>query len=680
MKKNIIDRGKSVKTTLKILDRDPWLTPYKNYLNLIMDGYRQKKSDLLKKGESLRDFANGHLYFGFHRLDKGWVYREWAPAADSLYLIGDFNNWHPYSHPLKSLGNGTWEIFISENDGLSHGSKVKVLVIHQGQSQDRIPLYTNKVIQDKRTLDFSGQVWSPPKPYEWKYSYRRNSKDPLLIYEAHIGMALEKESIGSYREFAHHVLPRIKKLGYNTLQLMAIMEHPYYGSFGYHVSNFFAASSWFGTPEDLKFLIDSAHGMGIGVIMDLVHSHSVKNFAEGINSFDGTIEQFFHQGHQGYHKLWDSMLFNYGKNEVIHFLLSNIKFWLEEFRFDGFRFDGVTSMIYKDHGLGKVFDNYDKYYSPNTDIDALNYLQLANELIKEINPSAITIAEEVSGFPGMALPIEEGGIGFDYRLAMGMADFWIKALKLKDEDWNMDGLYHELTTHRPGEKRIAYAESHDQSLVGDKTLIFRMADKEMYWHMNRDSENIIIDRAIALHKMIRLITISTGSEGYLNFMGNEFGHPEWIDFPREGNNWSFAHCQRKWSLVDNPLLRYSELNNFDSSMINFIKSNNLMGGEVKCLWINNNKKIIAFKKNHYLWVFNFHPENSYKKFQLPIHSEGTFQVVLDTDREEFGGFNRIDSKILYKVKYLSKISKDRGIEFYLPCRCGIVFKKVSTNE
>ena len=666
---------------LKILERDPWLAPYEKALRLTMDRYRLKKASLLKGEKSLRDFANGHLFFGFHRQDGGWIYREWAPAADGLFLIGDFNNWNPSSHPLKPIENGGWEIFIPDDGSLCHCSRVKVRVCHQGKSRDRIPLYIKKVIQDANTLDFSGQLWAPDQPYQWVYpDFRRNPNEAPLIYEAHIGMALEQESIGSYREFAQDILPRIKELGYNTLQLMAIMEHPYYASFGYHVSNFFAASSWFGEPEDLKFLIDSAHGMGISVIMDIVHSHSIKNLAEGINSFDGTSEQFFHQGGRGYHKLWDSMLFNYGKNGVIHFLLSNIKFWMEEYRFDGFRFDGVTSMIYKSHGLGTSFDNYDQYFSPNTDIEALNYLQLANELIKEINPSAITIAEEVSGFPGMALPIRDGGIGFDFRLAMGMADYWIKTLDLKDQDWNIYGLYHELTTSRPGEKRIAYAESHDQGLVGDKTLFFRMADKEMYWYMNKESQNILIDRAMALHKMIRLITISTGSEGYLNFMGNEFGHPEWIDFPREGNNWSFAHCQRKWSLVDNPLLKYSQLNAFDHSMIDLIKKNNLMGGQVKCLWLDNSKKIIAFSKKDYIWIFNFHPENSFPSFKLPLHKEGVFKVILDTDQVEYGGFNRVSHNVLYGVRKLRKEAKDRGIEIYLPNRCGMVLKKVKDHE
>ena len=174
---------------------------------------------------------------------------------------------------------------------------------------------------------------------------------------------------------------------------MAIQEHPYYGSFGYHVSSFYAASSRFGTPDDLKHLIDDAHSMGIAVIMDIVHSHAVKNELEGLGRFDGSYNQYFYGDHRREHPAWDSLCFDYGKNEVLHFLLSNCKFWLEEYGFDGFRFDGVTSMLYYSHGLGQAFGSYDDYYNGGQDTNAITYLSLANEVIHTVNPNAITIAE-----------------------------------------------------------------------------------------------------------------------------------------------------------------------------------------------------------------------------------------------------------------------------------------------
>ena len=658
----------------KILEIDPWIKDYKNDINLRMDEYKKQKDRLLKKGEKLKDFANAHNYYGFHKVKTGWIYREWAPNAKGLYLIGDFNNWDRHSHPLKKINGGDWEIFIKGIRTIPHKSRVKVMVDYGESFQDRIPLFARRVERDKN-LDFSAIIENPRKKFKWTDDKFKIKKNDLLIYEAHIGMALEKEEVGSYKDFEKNMLSRIKREGYNTIQLMAIAEHPYYGSFGYQVSNFFAPSSWYGENDDLKSLINTAHQMGLNVIMDLVHSHAVKNTIEGINLFDGTEYQFFHEGDEGNHPDWDSKLFDYNKPEVCHFLLSNIKYWLEEFHFDGFRFDGVTSMIYKNHGRGENFDNYSKYFSMNTDIEAINYLQLANELIREVKKNAITIAEDMSAMPGMCLPISDGGIGFDYRLAMGMPDFWEKALEKRDEDWDMGRMWYELSTSRPSEARISYVESHDQALVGSKTTIFRLADSAMYWDMEKKTHNIVIDRAIALHKMIRWITISMGAEGYLNFMGNEFGHPEWIDFPREGNNFSFHYARRLWSLADNDLLKYDWLLKWDGKMLEEIKKNKQLGNDIFRLWLDNDRKVIAYRNKDIVYIFNFHPQNSYDSFQVPIHDKGKFKVILDTDDEEFGGFGRISKDVIYESKNLENTDYD-GIEIYIPSRTALALKKV----
>lgn len=662
---------------LKILEIDPWLAPYEKDLRLRMDRYARVKSALLGSHPNLNAFANGHLYYGFHRSETGWHYREWAPDAEALHLIGDFNGWNGESHPLQRHPDGSWEIFLPGREALPHLSRVKVRVRSHGRTLDRIPLYIRKTVQDPASHDFSGQIWMPDIPFSWTDAgFRNDASKPLCIYEAHVGMAQEKEAIGTFREFADITLPRIQASGYNTVQLMAIMEHPYYASFGYHVSNFFAVSSWFGNPDDLKYLIDTAHRLGISVLMDIVHSHAVKNLAEGINEFDGTVHQFFHRGAKGNHSAWDSKLFNYDKHEVMHFLLSNIKYWLDEYHFDGFRFDGVTSMCYHDHGLGTAFDNYGKYFSLNTDVEALTYLQLANELIKEVRPDAVSIAEDMSGMPGMCLPVAEGGIGFDYRLAMGMPDFWIRILKAPDEQWNMHQLWHELTTHRPQEKRIGYVESHDQALVGDKTLIFRLADKDMYWDMAKDRQNLVITRAVELHKLIRFVTLTLGCDGYLNFMGNEFGHPEWIDFPREGNGWSFKHCRRQWSLADNPFLRYEHLYRFDREMLAFSESAGLLGDPAQPLWIDEGRKILAFRKNGLIFLFNFHPTESFTDFPLPTHEDGDYQVIFDSDRASYGGQERISHSYVYTAAPLPEAPGTTGIHIYSPSRTVLVLKKV----
>ena len=668
------------KKQYKIMSIDPWLQPYYKDIALRMDRHANTRKQLLGAKADLSAFANGYMYYGFSRTETGWVYREWAPGADAVHLIGDFNDWNRTSHPLTRLEDGTWEIYLEGENALQHKQKVKIQVTKDGKTFDRIPAYIRRVVQNPETKLFDGQIWAPPHPFQWTDGgYGKRKISPPFIYEAHIGMAQEKEGIGTYREFADFNLEYIHDLGYNTVQLMAIQEHPYYASFGSQVSNFFAASSWYGEPDDLKYLINKAHSLGMYVLLDVVHSHAAPNANEGLNMLDGTDDQYFLAGDRGWHPAWKTRLFNYGKHEVLHFLLSNLKFWLEEYHFDGFRFDGVTSMIYQDHGLGSNFTDYSQYFSLNTNVDAITYLQLANELIHAVNPFAITVAEEMSGMPGMCIPIRSGGIGFDYRLSMGIPDFWIKLLKeYTDDQWDMFKLWYELSTRRPQEKNVGYCESHDQALVGDKTLIFRMADAEMYTGMDKAYHSPVIDRAIALHKMIRFITMSLGSEGYLNFMGNEFGHPEWIDFPREGNGWSFKYARRQWSLVENGYLKYQWLANFDKAMLKFARKYRVLNKtDTVNLWIDQPGKILAFSKGELVYVFNFDPVKSSTDFFLPVHSVGAgqYKVIFSTDDIDFGGMDRISKEYVYHTQDL----KDHGVGFsiYIPCRTALVLKRVN---
>jgi 1,4-alpha-glucan branching enzyme len=617
---------------LNILDYDPYLEPFKEDLSLRLFEFARTKKRLLGTDGSLVDFANGYKYFGFQQESKHWTFREWAPNAKRAWLVGDFNNWEN-NFELKQAYGGTWEISIPGM--LPVGSKVKVkLLLPSGETVYRVPSYIMFAVPNERH-ELDGVIVQPK--YDWKNKAPQLKEAPL-IYEAHIGISTEEYKINSYKEFTRDVLPRIKKAGYNTIQLMAIMEHPLYASFGYQVSNFFAISSRFGQPEDLMELIDQAHGMGLRVLLDVVHSHAVKNIEDGLNYFDGTENQYFHEGERGNHPAWKTKLFNYGKDEVIHFLLSNLKFWLDTYHFDGFRFDGVTSMLYHDHGLGTAFTDYSKYFSLNTDIEAVTYLMLANELTHLFNPSATTIAEDMSAMPGMALPISSGGIGFDYRLSMGIPDFWIKQLKEKtDNSLDLLSLWWELTTRRPGEKNIGYSESHDQALVGDKTIMMWLADEEIYWKMDLNSQSLKIDRAIALHKLIRLITFSLAGEGYLNFMGNEFGHPEWLDFPRQENHDDFQHARRQWSLADNKDLRFQYLLAFDQAMINLERYYKFLESPepVQQLWIKNLDKLLAYKKGQLLFVFNFHP--SYEQ-ELQLQFPEKPELILDSDDQKFGGF------------------------------------------
>ena len=660
--------------TPKILQIDKNLLNYRDDIDLRVNNLNRKLSQLLAPGQSLADFANGHRYFGFHQTEEGWFYREWAPSAQEMFLTGDFCGWDRYRYPMTRKENGVFELFLPGRDALQNGQRVRAIVIHDGRELERIPLYAQFVVQDQATIQWDAMIHVPEVPFRWTDAGFRPEKT-LYIYECHIGMAQEEPKIGTYIEFRDKILPRIKDLGYNTVQIMAIMEHPYYASFGYQVTNLFAASSRFGTPEELKSLIDTAHKMGIAVLLDVVHSHASCNTREGINEFDGTVWQFFHDGPKGDHQAWGTKCFNYDKNEVIHFLLSNLKFWQEEFHFDGFRFDGVTSMLYHNHGLGVNFAGYPDYFSMNTDTEAVTYLQLANLMVRQVNPNAITIAEDTSAIPGLCLPVEQGGIGFDYRLAMGEPDMWIKLIKeVSDENWDMGHLWAELTSRRPKEKVIGYCESHDQALVGDKTIFFRLVDREIYENMACDRDNMIIDRGIALHKLIRLVTLGLGGEGYLAFMGNEFGHPEWIDFPREGNGWSYHYCRRQWSLADNPNTKFKYMGAFDKAMIDMARKTRLLSGKTEYLNIDHENKLIAFRRNRAVVLLNFHPDRSLTDCFLPVKQPGRYQVILSSDDGEFGGQNRVSKEYVYQTQ--TNEAGEVGIRIYIPSRCAVVLKKI----
>ena len=665
---------------LKIVKNDPWLEPFEGAIQGRHDHVLRKLHELTAGKKPLSEFADGHLYFGLHKTEKGWVIREWAPNATAIYLIGDFNGWQENEkYAFKRLKNsGNWELKLPAK-ALKHQDLYKLKVHWDGGEGERIPAWCRRVVQDDDTKIFSAQVWAPEQEYVFKKKKFKPNTAPLLIYECHIGMSQDAEKVGTYNEFRENVLPRIIEEGYNCIQIMAIQEHPYYGSFGYHVSSFFAPSSRFGTPEELKQLIDEAHQAGIAVIMDMVQSHAVKNEIEGLGNFAGDPSQYFYSGGRREHPAWDSLCFDYGKNEVIHFLLSNCKYWLTEFHFDGFRFDGVTSMLYYSHGLGEAFCGYGDYYNGHQDDNAICYLTLANLLIHEVNPKAITIAEEVSGMPGLAAPFKDGGYGFDYRMAMNVPDYWIKTIKeCRDEDWKPSSIFWELTNRRADEKTISYCESHDQALVGDKTIIFRLIDADMYWHFRKGDENGTVHRGIALHKMIRLITASTICGGYLNFVGNEFGHPEWIDFPREGNGWSHKYARRQWNLVDNKELCYHFLGDFDKAMLETIKSEkNIQKLPVQEIWHNDGDQILAYQRGSLLFVFNFNPTQSFTGYGFMM-KEGAYDVVLNTDAKAFGGNGLADDSIRHFTNYDPLLKKDgKGwLQLYLPARSAVVLKKV----
>lgn len=667
---------------LKIIKDDPWLEPYNDAIEGRHNYAVLREKMLTENGKkTLSDFATGYLYFGLQKSSTEWTIREWAPNATAIYLVGTFNDWKQADNfRFHKIENGIWELNIPI-DKIHHLDLYKLYVKWNGGSGERIPAWCKRVVQDSNTLIFSAQVWDPADAYTFKQNIFKPDVSPMLIYECHVGMSTNEEMVGTYNEFRENVLPRIKADGYNTIQLMAIQEHPYYGSFGYHVSNFFAPSSRFGTPDELKQLVDTAHEIGISVIMDIVHSHATKNEAEGIAKLDGSIDLYFSSDpKKRNHPAWDSLCFDYEKGEVLHFLLSNCKYWMEEFKFDGFRFDGVTSMIYRSHGLEEAFTSYNDYYNIGQDGDAICYLTLANKLIHQVNPYAITIAEEVSGMPGLCVKPEDGGYGFDYRMAMNIPDFWIKTIKeKKDEDWHPSAIWWETTNRRADEKTISYVESHDQALVGDKTIIFRLIDADMYWFMSKLMKgSYLVDRGLTLHKMIRLVTVSTINGGYLNFMGNEFGHPEWVDFPREGNGWSYKYARRQWNLADNKDLKYHYLGDFDKAMLKLIKSvPNFQATSIEKIWDKDGDNVLAFMRSNLLFIFNFHPSKSFSDYGVLV-PQGEYKIIINTDSLEFGGFGLNDDSIHHFTQFDPVYEPDNKgwLKSYLPSRSAIVLKLI----
>jgi 1,4-alpha-glucan branching enzyme len=660
-------------TRSPLLD-DPYLAPYAEIIRRRAQLAADKAAQLSSGLERLSEFACAHEYYGLHRHDGGWVFREWAPNASGIWMVGDFSDWRvDDAFRLNRLpGRNVWEIFLPE-ERLQHGQFYRLEMAWDGGRGERIPAYARRVVQDPKTLLFAAQVWDP-EPYVWKVNDFKVPKRVPLVYEAHIGMAQDKPAVGTYGEFREKILPRIVAAGYNTLQLMAVMEHPYYGSFGYHVSSFFACSSRFGTPEELKELVDAAHAAGLVVIIDIVHSHAVKNEREGLSMFDGTPYQYFHDGLRGWHEAWDSRCFDYGKTDVLHFLLSNCRYWLDEFRVDGFRFDGITSMLYLHHGLGVDFLDYSQYFDSTVDEDAWIYCNLANRVIHEIRPDAITVAEDVSGMPGIAAPIDDNGVGFDYRMAMGVPECWFRmARDVCDEDWSIGYLWHELTNRRSDEQTVNYLECHDQALVGGKTFFFQLVDAAIYDEMSRASVSIKTERGVALHKLARLATLGTAGHGYLNFMGNEFGHPEWIDFPREGNNFSYHYARRQWSLRDNQDLLYWCLGEFDEAIIRLVKETGALEGTVpRRLFVSDTYKVLVFERGLLVFLLNFHSDCSVTDFSVVV-PPGEYRLLLDSDEERFGGQGRIEKHQTFSIlKEMRGSELCNVIKVYLPCRTAMV--------
>ena len=651
-----------------LMERDPSLNPWAGDIRMHLDRYNERRWRLAGDG-SLSEFANGYHYFGFHRTDEGWAFREWLPGADAVWLTGDFNNWQRYACPLIPIGNGVWEVRLRGQDALKHGQMVKLIVGRQGASFERVPAYIHRCVKDHIGGALCGEIWMPGQPFQWTDGDFFRFKRPRspMIYEAHVGMAQEHGRVGSFREFADETLGWVQYAGYNTVLLMAVQEDPDYASMGRRVANFFAPSHRFGTPEDLKYLVNKAHELDISVLMEVCCCWASPNVGEGLSQQDGTDWQYFLTGPRGWHPKHGTRLFDYGRDDVLHFLLSNLKYWMEEYHFDGFRFDGVTSMLYENHGMS-AFDRPDAYFSMNTNVDARIFLMLANELIHGFNDKAMTIAEEDSGFPGMCLPLEYGGVGFDYRQDEGVQALWAALIRdQRQQDWDMSRLWATLTAGRPGEMRLCSPEPRERSLMA------RMAGEALETGMGKEDKDPEVDRAADMQKAIRLLTCALSGNGFLTFMGNEFGHPDRVDFPRAENRFSGLNARRRWSLVNDWSLKYEWLANFDRAMTFLFNRFAIhCAGDPERLLIDDEKKLIAFSRGGMLFVFNLHPTQDARRVFINAGS-GAYRAALTTDEWPFGGRERVSKEAAFRT---SDAPGGTGFFIDLPCRFGAVFERL----
>jgi len=625
--------------------QDAELMEYEGFFSRRVDLFTREIQRLRSEWGSLAAYAGLHRELGMHKVERDgrlyWRCREWAPAAHSVYLATDrvnFERSYPYRF-ARTDDPMLWELFVPAEE-LPHGTyyELHMASSRTGRHVTRVPAFAVWVEQNRDNENqWCARVWDPPEAFAFRRPRPQRPSFPR-IYEAHVGIAQsalgkKPKQFGTYRHFAEKVLPRIKKGGYTTVQLMGIPEHPLYKSFGYQVSGYFAPSSRFGTPDDFKYLVDEAHRLELGVILDITHSHACPNTEQGLARYD-TSRYFF----RDLKTQWDTVSFDYSQERTRRFLLSNCRYWLEEFNIDGFRFDAVGNMIYLDHGLDDDFSHvgrcfYGKDGQNRLDENGVLYLSLANTLVHELAPHAITLAEEFSGAPGMSCSPDNAGLGFDYRFAMGLPDFWAKFI---EEGRTMGQMWHELTNRRHYDKTISYTECHDQCINGDDAFIWRMIKDDMYTHMSVFSDSWKCSRGVALHKLMRFITLGSAGQGWLNFMGNEFGHPEWIDAE------DYAH--RQWHLAETTHLKYSKLDAFDRNLLRLVREypEQFQRGP-RFRYIHEEERILAFERGTLLFVFNFHELQAQKHLDLMV-TPGKYTEIFSSDELAYAGHGNLSTR------------------------------------
>jgi 1,4-alpha-glucan branching enzyme len=561
---------------------------------------------------------------------RGVHFAVWAPSAQRVSVIGDFNGWDGRVHVMRNLmPGGVWEIFLPDLDvGERYKFEIRTRAGHVLEKSDPYAFYSELPPRTASVVhDISGYQWHDAPWIEERRTAHSWFDRPMSIYEVHLGSWRRKPEHGSgqasfltYRELAEQLVPYVKEMGFTHIELLPVMEHPFLGSWGYQVIGFYAPTSRFGAPEDFKAFVDACHQAGIGVLLDWVPGHFPKD-AHGLARFDGTALFEHEDPRQGEHQDWGTLIFNYGRNEVRNFLLGNALFWLHEYHIDGLRVDAVASMLYLDYsrGPGGWIPNR---YGGRENLEAVEFLRQLNTLTHDEQPGTIMAAEESTSWPGVSRPVYLGGLGFTYKWNMG----WMHdMLQYASRDpvhrrWN----HNELTFSMI----YAYTEnfilpfSHDEVVHGKRSLLDRMPGDE--WQ-----------KRATLRMLFAYMFAHPGKK--LLFMGAEFG--QWRE-------WDYD-TSLDWHLLEEPghagLQRVvRDLNHLYASQPALYQRDHQPEG---FRWIdcNDNENSIvsvvrmaADPADHVVGVFNFTPVPRYG-YAVGVPEACFYREVMNTDSDVYGG-------------------------------------------
>ncbi|KAK9673873.1 hypothetical protein RND81_12G195300 [Saponaria officinalis] len=610
--------------------------------------------------------------FRYDVIDSGKEYDIYNVVTDPISQEKFRNKEPPIAYWLETRkGRKAW--MEKYTPCLQHGSKYRVYFNTPDGPLERIPAWATYVRLDGDGNQPCAVHWdpSPECAHKWKNNSPKRPKS-LRIYECHVGISGSDPKVSSFLEFTEKVLPRVKDLGYNAIQLFGVIEHKDYFTAGYRVTNMYAVSSRFGTPEDFKRLVDEAHGLGLLVFLDIVHSYSAADEMVGLSLFDGTNDCYFHTGKRGHHKYWGTRIFKYGDVDVLQFLLSNLRWWIEEYHIDGFQFHSLPSMMYTHNGFATFTGDFEEYCNQYVDRDALLYLILANDILHFLHPNIITIAEDATLYPGLCEPSSQGGLGFDYYVNLAAPEMWLSFLEnVPDNEWSMSKIVTTLMGNKIyTNKMLLYAENHSQSISGGRSFAEILFGTEV-----GSNEASKLLRGTSLHKVIRLITFTIGGSAYLNFMGNEFGHPKRVEFPTSNNNFSFELASRRWDLLSDQGL-HQKLFHFDQDMMKLDQKEKVLSrGLPNVHHVNDDTMVISYTRGPLLFIFNFHPTDSYERYSVGVDEAGEYQMILNSDEEKYSGQGAINADQYFQRSIRKRIDGFQNcLQLPLPSRSAQVYK------